>query len=81
MLAMISDGEWAEHVASTTGKNDPLALRVEGALTDLHSELNDARTVIEEVHSWAVCGAIASADDMAQNLPRIVEITAPRDPE
>lgn len=42
MCAMLEEGEWAEHVASTTGKNDPLAQRLETAITDLHSELGDA---------------------------------------
>lgn len=42
MCAMLEEGEWAEHVASTTGKNDPLAQRLETAITDLHSELDDA---------------------------------------
>lgn len=33
--------------------------------------------IISEVHSWAVCGVIATPEDMMQNIPRIVEITAP----
>jgi hypothetical protein len=35
------------------------------------------RDIIAEVHSWAVCAAVASPEDMAQNFPRIAEITAP----
>lgn len=30
---------------------------------------------LDEVHSWAVCGAITTPADMMGNLPRIVEIT------
>ena len=37
--------------------------------------INDLYLVIEEVHAWAVCGAITSPEDMMQNLPRIAEIT------
>lgn len=34
-------------------------------------------SVVDEVHSWAVCAGITDAADMAQNFPRIVEITGP----
>lgn len=47
------------------------------ALTDLHDENAGLRARLDEVHSWAVCAAIASPADMAQNFPRIVEITSP----
>ena len=40
-------------------------------------EITRLRGVVGEVHSWAVCGSITTPEDMAQNLPRIVEITAP----
>lgn len=33
--------------------------------------------VTDEVHSWVVCGCIASPEDMAGNFERIVAITAP----
>lgn len=41
-------------------------------------ELQAAREALAEVNAWAVCGAITTPEDMAQNLPRIVEITTPR---
>lgn len=41
------------------------------------AEIERLRGIIDEVHSWAVCGAIATPEDMAQGLPRIVEITTP----
>jgi hypothetical protein len=43
----------------------------------MRDEIKALRAVICEVHSWAVCFAIAPAEDMAQNFPRIVEITSP----
>lgn len=41
------------------------------------AEIERLRGIIDEVHSWAVCGCIATPQDMAQGLPRIVEITTP----
>lgn len=38
----------------------------------------DAEVIIAEVHAWAVCGAITTPEDMAQNLPHIADITAPK---
>lgn len=38
-------------------------------------EIKRLRAIIEEVNSWAVCAGIASPEDMAQNFPRIIEIT------
>ena len=35
---------------------------------DLHERLN-------EIHGWAVCGAIAEPEDLFQNLPRIVDLS------
>jgi hypothetical protein len=32
--------------------------------------------VIDEVHSWIVCAAIATPDGMAHNFTRIMEITS-----
>lgn len=43
----------------------------------LAAEVQRLREVVAEVHSWAVCSAIATPDDMAQSFPRIVEITTP----
>jgi len=41
LLTMLENGEYAEHWAKMTG-GDPLAQRLEEAITDLHSELSDA---------------------------------------
>jgi hypothetical protein len=38
MVTMLEEGEWAEHVATTTGKGDPLAQRLENAITNLINE-------------------------------------------
>jgi hypothetical protein len=43
----------------------------------LKDEVRDLKERLEEIHSWAVCGAITTAEDMMQNLPRIVEISGP----
>lgn len=40
-------------------------------------EIARLSAIVDEVHAWAVCGCIATPDDLAQNLPRIVEITTP----
>lgn len=40
-------------------------------------EVARLRSIIDEIHSWVVCAAIAYPDDMAQNFPRIAEITDP----
>jgi len=54
MLTMLDSGEWAEHAAATTGRGNPLAQRLEDAITDLHNEasanrdmLDDARTELD----------------------------------
>lgn len=41
------------------------------------SEIERLRKIVDQTHSWAVCAAIASPEDMAQNFPHIVEITTP----
>lgn len=46
----------------------------EGLLAD---EVRRLRGIIDEVHSWVVCGCIAPPEDMAQNFERITVITAP----
>lgn len=33
------------------------------------------REIIEEVNAWAVCAAIASPEDMMENIGRIIDIT------
>jgi len=41
------------------------------------AEAERLKSALAEVHAWAVCAPIASPADMAQNLPRIIEITSP----
>jgi len=41
MVRMLEEGEWAEHVAATTGKGDPLAQRLETAITNLINETHE----------------------------------------
>jgi hypothetical protein len=53
---------------------DMVGDKLVGAMFD---EIERLRAVVDEVHSWAVCACIASPEDMAQNFPHIVEITAP----
>ena len=48
-----------------------------GFVLALAQEIERLRAVLDEVHSWAVCAAIASPEDMAQNFPHIIEITTP----
>ncbi len=40
-------------------------------------EILRQQKIIDEVHSWIVCAAIASDADMMQSAPRIIEVTAP----
>lgn len=49
----------------------------QSALRLQKAEIARLSAIVDEVHAWAVCGGIATPSDMAQNLPRIVEITTP----
>lgn len=40
-------------------------------------EIETLQKIIAEVHSWVVCAAITTPEDMAQNFERIAKITAP----
>ena len=40
-------------------------------------EILQLQAKLDEVHSWIVCAPIATAEDMMQNAPRIIEITTP----
>lgn len=51
MLTMLDAGEWAEHVAATTGSGNPLAQRLEDAITDLHNEASANRDMLEDARS------------------------------
>ncbi len=41
----------------------------------LRTEVARQAAIIAEVHAWAVCAAITTLEDMAQNFPHIVAIT------
>ena len=44
-------------------------------------EIAELRKRLSEVHSWVVCAAIASPEDLMQNAQRIIDVTAPTWPE
>lgn len=46
-------------------------------LVSARKRIYDLEKIIEEVNSWAVCSCITTAEDMMQNIQRIVEITTP----
>lgn len=78
--AAIDDGECLSCEAGkcVTGVRC-VTLGRDGCTDEQNAILNEQRMrdIISEVHAWAVCAAIASPADMAQNFPRIVEITSP----
>lgn len=50
------------------------------ALSRAHAaekEITRLRAILYEVHSWIVCAAIATPQDMMQNAERIEQITNP----
>jgi hypothetical protein len=49
----------------------------DGLVLAMLHEVERLRKVTAEVHSWIVCAAITTPEDMAQNFDRICEITAP----
>lgn len=44
-------------------------------------EIAELRKRLSEVHSWIVCAAIASPEDLMQNAQQIIDVTAPTWPE
>lgn len=50
---------------------------MEAAFRIQKAEIARLLAVVDEVHAWAVCGCIATPEDMVENLPHIVEITTP----
>lgn len=52
--------------------------RLNENLTAANARIAELEAKLNEVHSWIVCAAIASPDDMMQNAERIEEITRPR---
>ena len=49
----------------------------DGMVLAMLQEVQRLRAIVNEVHNWIVCSAIAPPDDMAQNFGRIAEITDP----
>lgn len=49
----------------------------DGMVLSMLFEVNRLRKIVDETHSWIVCAAIASPEDMTQNFKRIAEITSP----
>lgn len=49
----------------------------EGLVLSMLMEVERTRKIINEIHSWIVCAAITTPEDMAQNFDRICEITMP----
>lgn len=41
----------------------------------LQRQCDDLKARLAEINNWAVCGCIASPEDMMQNLPRIIELS------
>jgi hypothetical protein len=48
----------------------------DGLVLAMAQEIERLRGVVAEVSDWAICACLATPEDMAQNLPRIVEITS-----
>lgn len=59
----------------TIGEKD--AEKAEQVMLDAAEYIEKLRRIISEVHSWVVCAAITTPEDMAQNFERIEEITNP----
>lgn len=57
---------------------DAQMARLNENLTAANARVAELEAKLNEVHSWIVCAAIASPDDMMQNAERIEEITRPR---
>lgn len=57
---------------------DAQMARLNENLTAANARIAELETKLNEVHSWIVCAAIASPDDMMQNAERIEQITRPR---
>jgi hypothetical protein len=67
-------------VSSDSGSDDEDRLDTTWSgeeIARLKAEVERLKKIVDEVHSWAVCAAIATPEDMAQNFPHIVEITGP----
>lgn len=61
----------------STQVNSMCATPDEVRIAWLLCHIDDLNEIIAEVHSWAVCSAIATPEDMMQNIGRIGKITAP----
>lgn len=43
----------------------------------LQQEITRLKSILSEIQGWAVCHALATDDDMMQNIERITEISGP----
>ena len=53
------------------------SLTGDGMILSMLHEVERLRTIVAEVHDWAVCSCLTTPEDMYRNFPRIVEITTP----
>ncbi len=61
----------ATHVDSRCATEDEVYM---AAMT---CEIQRLREIVKEINLWVVCSAISTPEDMAQNFPRVSEITEP----
>lgn len=68
---------WYVEAMEESNKAGYVGLSAAETIIDLNKRCCLLEQIIAEVHSWIVCAAIASPEDMAQNFGRICEITDP----
>lgn len=74
-LAIARSNEPERRLASySSGDNSNDARR---RAAKAQAEVKRLESIIAEIRAWIVCAAIASPADMAENFPRIIEITEP----
>ena len=77
LTAVIERHEKGGYTLRREGRAEiPLDLSYTGVA--LIKEVERLRAIVEEVHSWIVCSAIAAPEDMMQNAPQIIALTTPR---
>lgn len=58
----------------------PAVAHLYTVLRDKNNTIDGLRIILDEVHGWAVCGAITTPEDLMRNLEHIVAITSPEYP-
>lgn len=66
---------YVRHVQAMTAEGLHEKSAIAGQLAWRDDQIARLRAKLDEVHSWIVCAAIASPDDMMQNAERIEQIT------